>query len=116
MKLAGCIKNISFCYIAYKNFLNAATLFRHSFTKQSKKGNKEHITILIKFLYHHCHSTLFVRHLITTANCFFISQTSAILRACQLFFNDLMVSTNIRKSNARSSQIKAFLKLLDIDI
>ena len=116
MKLAGCIKNISFCCIAYKNFLNAGTLFRHSFTKQSKKGNKEHITILIKFLYHHCHSTLFVRHLITPANCFFISQTSAILRACQLFLNNLMISTNIQKSITRSRQIKAFLKLLDIDI
>ena len=61
-------KNILFCYIGYaiyKTFLNATILF----TKQFKKYNKEHIKIenqnLNKvFVPHHCHSTLFVWHLI----------------------------------------------------
>ena len=40
-----------------------------SFTKQSKKDNKEHIKIENQnfnkvFVPRHCHSTLFVRHLI----------------------------------------------------
>ena len=65
-------KNISFCYIGYaiyKTLLNATTLFRHSFTKQSKKYNKEHIKIENQhfnkvFVPHHCHFILFVTYLI----------------------------------------------------
>ena len=71
-------KNISFCYIGYKTFLNATTLFRHAtmlqpfwdcFTKQSQKDNTEHIKIENQnfnkvFVPHNCHSTLFVGHLI----------------------------------------------------
>ena len=56
-------ENILFCYVGYKTFLNATTLFRH------KKYNKEHIKIENQnfnkvFVPHHCHSILFVTHLI----------------------------------------------------
>ena len=61
-------KKNSFYYIGYKTFLNATILCRHRFRKQSRKDNKEHIKIENQnfnkvFVPHHCHSTLFVRHL-----------------------------------------------------
>ena len=88
-----------------------------------KKYSKEHIKIKNKifnkiFVPHHRHPPLCQAfNLITPANWFFIPQPSAILRrACQLFFNNRMISKNIRKSNTRSSQIKAHQKLLDSDV
>ena len=66
------------------------------------------------------HSTLVVLH------CIFMHQSSAVLfcllkqKQChmrsQKFFNHSMISTNIRKLNTSSSQIKALQKLLEMQV